>query len=76
MAPRTKIQTFSRKQNFNIQIHIKADWTYEIQLWECAKPSNTKIIQRLQSNILRTITIAPWFVSNFTLHNDPYTITD
>jgi hypothetical protein len=36
----------------------------------CAKPSNTKIIQRLQSNVLRTITNFPWFVSSFTLHND------
>jgi hypothetical protein len=37
-----------------------------------AKPPNTKIIQRLQSNVLRTITNAPWYsyVSNFTLHND------
>jgi hypothetical protein len=34
------------------------------------KPSNTKIIQRLQSKVLRTITNAPWYVSNFTLHND------
>jgi hypothetical protein len=25
MALRTKIQTFSRKQDFNIQMHIKAD---------------------------------------------------
>jgi hypothetical protein len=25
MALRTKIQTFSRKQEFNIQMHIKAD---------------------------------------------------
>jgi hypothetical protein len=44
-------------------------WTYGIQLWGCAKPSNTKTIQRLQSNVLRTITNAPWYVSNFTLHN-------
>jgi hypothetical protein len=36
----------------------------------CAKPSNTKIIQRLQSNVLCTITSAEWYVSNFTLHND------
>jgi hypothetical protein len=43
---------------------------YRIQLWGCAKPSNTKLIQRLQSNVLRTTTIAPWYVSNFTLHND------
>jgi hypothetical protein len=43
---------------------------YRIQLWGCAKPSNTKIIQRLQSKVLRTITNAPWCVSNYTLHND------
>jgi hypothetical protein len=29
-----------------------------------------KIIQKLQSNVLRTITNAPWYVSNFTLHID------
>jgi hypothetical protein len=49
---------------------LKSIWTYGIQLWACAKPSNTKIIQRLQSNVLRTITNAPWYVSNFMLHND------
>jgi hypothetical protein len=43
---------------------------YGIQLWGCDKPSNTKIIQGLQANVLRTITNAPWYVSNFTLHND------
>jgi hypothetical protein len=30
----------------------------------------TKIIQRLQSNVLQIITNAPWYVSNYTLHND------
>jgi hypothetical protein len=49
---------------------LKPIWTYGIQLWGCVKPSNTKIIQGLQSNVLRTITNAPWYVSNFTLHND------
>jgi hypothetical protein len=49
---------------------LKPIWTYGIQLWGCANPSNTKIIQRLQSNVLRTITNAPWYISNFTLHND------
>jgi hypothetical protein len=49
---------------------LKPIWTCGIQLWGCAKPSNTKIIQRLQSNVLRTITNAPWYVSNFMLHND------
>jgi hypothetical protein len=43
---------------------------YGIQLLGYTKPSNTKIIQRLQTDVLRTITNAPWYVSNFTLHND------
>ena len=49
---------------------LKPVWTYGIQLWGCAKPSHTKITQRLQSKILRYITNAPWDVSNFTLHTD------
>jgi hypothetical protein len=40
---------------------LKPIWMYGIQLWGCAKSSNTKIIQRLQSNVLRTITNAPWY---------------
>jgi hypothetical protein len=49
---------------------LKPVWTYGIQLWGCAKPSHTQIIQRLQSKILRSITGAPWYVSNQTLHTD------
>ena len=49
---------------------LKPIWTYGIQLWGCAKPSHTQIIQRLQSKILRSITGAPWYVSNLTLHTD------
>lgn len=49
---------------------IKPIWTYGIQLWGCTKPSNTKIIQRIQSKVLRIIVNAPWYVSNLTLHND------
>jgi len=49
---------------------LKPVWTYGIQLWGCAKPSHTQTIQRLQSKSLRSITGAPWYVSNFTLHND------
>lgn len=49
---------------------IKPIWTYGIQLWGCTKPSNTKIIQRLQSKALRMITDSPWYVSNYTIHND------
>jgi len=49
---------------------LKPVWTNGIQLWGCAKPSHTQIIQRLQSKILRSITNAQWYVSNCTLHND------
>jgi hypothetical protein len=49
---------------------IKPIWTYGTQLWDCTKPSNKKIIQRLLSKILRSVTSSPWNVSNFTLHNN------
>jgi hypothetical protein len=49
---------------------IKPIWTYGVQLWGCAKPTHTKIIQRIQSKTLRLILNAPWYVSNKTLHED------
>jgi hypothetical protein len=58
---------------------LKPVWTYGIQLWGCAKPSHTQIIQRLQSKILRSISDRPWYVSHFTLHNDlriPFVATE
>jgi hypothetical protein len=58
---------------------LKSVWTYGIHLWGCAKPSHTQIIQGLQSKILRSITDAPWYVFNFTLHNDlriPFVATE
>jgi hypothetical protein len=41
-----------------------------VQLWGCAKPTHTKIIQRIQSKTLRLILNAPWYVSNKTIHED------
>ena len=52
---------------------IKPIWTYGIQLWGCTKPSNSQIIQRVQSKILRMIYDAPWYVSNKTLHESSAT---
>jgi len=49
---------------------LKPVWTYGVQLWGCAKPSHTQIIQRLQSKILPSVTSAPCYVSNLTLHHD------
>jgi hypothetical protein len=45
-------------------------WTYGLELWGCASKSNTSIIQRSQSKILRIIIDAPWYVSNATLYAD------
>jgi hypothetical protein len=45
-------------------------WTYGIQLWGCAKPSYSKILQRFQSQTIRSFVNAPWYVSNRQLHND------
>jgi hypothetical protein len=36
MALKTKIKTFSRKQDFNIQMHIKADLdVWNSTMWMC-----------------------------------------
>ena len=49
---------------------LKPVWTYGIELWGCATKSNIAVIQRYQSKLLRTITSAPRYVSNQTLHSD------
>ena len=38
---------------------LKPVWTYGIQLWGCAKPCHTQILQPLQSKILRYLANAP-----------------
>jgi hypothetical protein len=45
-------------------------WTYGIELWGCASKSNIAVIQRCQSNILRAIVNAPWYVTNDMIHKD------
>ena len=49
---------------------LKPVWTYGIELWGCATKSNIAVTQRYQSRILRSMTNAPWYVSNHTLHYD------
>jgi hypothetical protein len=49
---------------------LKPIWTYGLELWSSAIPSNLKRIQTLQSRILRQITKAIFYVSNHTLHKD------
>jgi len=49
---------------------LKPVWTYGIELWGCDSKSSIAIIQRYQSKLLSSITNAPWYVSNRTLHSD------
>jgi hypothetical protein len=49
---------------------LKPVWSYGIELWGCASNSNIEIIQRYQSKLLRTITNAPYYVTNYTLHSN------
>jgi len=49
---------------------LRPIWTYGLELWGSAKASNIKKIQSVQSQILRAIVNAPWYISNDTLHND------
>ena len=49
---------------------LKPIWTYGIALWGCASKSNISVIQRYQSKLLCTITNAPWYVTNQTIHSD------
>lgn len=52
------------------KVAIKPIWTYGIELWGCASNSSIAILQRCQSQILRTMADALWYISNFTLHSD------
>jgi hypothetical protein len=70
LAPRTTIQTFTGNKILVYKCILKPIWTYGIQLWVCTKPSNKKVLERFQSNVLRSITNAPWYVSNVKLHKD------
>lgn len=49
---------------------IKPIWTYGIQLWGSAKTSNTNIIERSQTKIIRSIIGAPRYVRNTIMLRD------
>ena len=49
---------------------LKPIWSYGIQLWGTAANSNIEILQRFQSNMLRNIVNAPFYISNAQLHRE------
>ena len=65
------IPLYRWKTSFScIKTVLKPVWTYGTEIWVCASKSNMATIQRYQSKLLRSITNAPWYVSNQTLHSD------
>jgi len=48
----------------------KLIWTYGVQLWGSASNSNLEILERFQSNVLRIIRDAPWYVPNAVIKRD------
>jgi hypothetical protein len=49
---------------------LKTIWTYGIQLWGIASTSNIEILERFQSEALRIIVDAPWYVLNNHIRRD------
>jgi hypothetical protein len=49
---------------------LKPVWTYSIQLWGSAAKSNLEILEGFQSQVLRIIVNAPWFVPNRIIAHD------
>lgn len=43
---------------------IRPVWSYGLQIWGPAKPSNTRPVQAHQNIALRLITNAPWYINN------------
>ncbi|GBP11166.1 Probable RNA-directed DNA polymerase from transposon X-element [Eumeta japonica] len=45
-------------------------WKYGVEIWGTASTTNLKIIQRVQSKILRTIVNAEWYIRDEDIHRD------
>jgi hypothetical protein len=49
---------------------LKPIWTYGIQLWGTTSNSNIEILQRFQSEALRSILNPPWYINNHRIRED------
>jgi hypothetical protein len=52
------------------KVILKPIWTYGIQFWGTTTNSNIAILEHFQSQVLRLIVDAPWYVSNSIILND------
>jgi hypothetical protein len=55
----SELPIIAEQQTTNLQGNLETAWTYGIELWGLASPSNIAKIQRYQSKLLRLITNAP-----------------
>ncbi|KAG5876049.1 hypothetical protein JTB14_031576 [Gonioctena quinquepunctata] len=69
LAPRTLISAITAEQS-SLYVLMNPIWTYGIQLSGTASNTNLKILERFQSNVLRTIPNAPRFVPNTSIRRD------
>jgi hypothetical protein len=56
------------KQAMPLTSFWKVNLSLILPSWGCAAASNIAVIERYQSKLLRSITNAPWYVTNQTLH--------
>jgi len=49
---------------------IKPIWTYGLELWGSATPSNIEKLHRAQSKILQQLVSAPWYIKNANIYKD------
>jgi hypothetical protein len=59
-----KSKLFTSNELLIYKAILKPVWTYGIQLWGAASTSNTELLERLQSKVLRMIVDAPCYVLN------------
>jgi hypothetical protein len=52
------------------KVVIKTVWTYGIYLWGTVSNSNIEILQRFQSETLRTILNVSWYINKTMIHED------
>lgn len=62
--------SLTNKVTIQYKVIIHPVWLHGIQLWACAKPSNTKTLQSSHSICQRRINSTSWHVTNKNLHKD------
>jgi hypothetical protein len=75
LATWTEVKTLHKQQNSHITAILKPFWTYGIQLWGTASPSNMETLERFQSEVLRMTVDAPWYMPNMVIRRDLHTPT-